>query len=289
MTAEEGRPGPDPGAAGRTSGADPHDASSSRWGSRRATRRSRPSSRQAIDHRQRRDRQVLDDYGVPLLPLKPPRVGPCRAPVARPSRPQRSNPNLEADAPEEGRTRMRRTLRLAACVTAAGPLVDGRGVRPGAKKLNPFTGQAGGDPAGPHPLAPERLLRLPRRDGRRGHGLAGHRRRLEVRQRRRDRVQADQGPDRRADDAEDLRRACPTTTSGRSSPTSGPCTRETRARSTGSIPGRCGRATRAAGPSPSHRRKGVHGSTSRLAGVDVPRNDHSTTRGSAWTRQLHGR
>jgi hypothetical protein len=31
---------------------------------------------QAIDHHQSEIRQVLEDYGVPLLPLKPPRVGP---------------------------------------------------------------------------------------------------------------------------------------------------------------------------------------------------------------------
>jgi mxaJ protein len=31
---------------------------------------------QAIDHHQAEIRQVLEDYGVPLLPLKPPRVGP---------------------------------------------------------------------------------------------------------------------------------------------------------------------------------------------------------------------
>ena len=31
---------------------------------------------QAIDHHQTEIRQVLEDYGVPLLPLKPPRVGP---------------------------------------------------------------------------------------------------------------------------------------------------------------------------------------------------------------------
>ena len=31
---------------------------------------------QAIDHHQPEIRQVLEDYGVPLLPLKPPRVGP---------------------------------------------------------------------------------------------------------------------------------------------------------------------------------------------------------------------
>ena len=112
---------------------------------------------EALDRHQAEIRQVLEDYGVPLLPLKPPRQARRRAPAALGS----AGPAAQAMTRPRLRGRAATVAAGSDLAPACSPGGHGRGVRPERRgeEAQPLHRAGRGDPAGPDALAPVRLLR----------------------------------------------------------------------------------------------------------------------------------
>ena len=150
---------------------------------------------QALDRRQAEIAKILDDYGVPLLPLKPPgrhaegkgteqgsRAGPAATATTKSSDPESGGAAPVSHLED----------RIHAGATGqSGSNVPGRRARSGArgglvasvsartrtpaKKLNKFTGKADAIKEGRAIYMKYGLLRLPRGRGWRWHGCTPHR------------------------------------------------------------------------------------------------------------------